>query len=474
MNKLKSNLPSILIGLFLLSISFLLYTHLGRDALFDWDEGIYAELGRELLHTKNLFITFWNNSPWLEKPPGIAWVSSLGILIAGPSALGARLLMPLFAPYTLYIVYRLGTHLGSWQKGVIAAGVLASFNLFLGRTRGVNTDMPLLAALSTSILFIIENRPAWWVAGAIFGGVWFKGIAGLLSVIVALPLLFTKSKKYILHTIFYILVLITPWHLYAWVKHGSDFLTPYFFEQVVRRATAQIEFHFETRWYYFNYLYENLGLGVLLVSAFGAASLLWGKKNLYVLWWVLSPLAIFTLAKTRLFWYILPIYPALSLLVAQAIGQFDKTKASKNVVTILAIGVLFQGLIATSRSVELSKVSAPLPDRIYVATQLAHVSSRDLAVLVPPSERLSEALLPAVAKLSSSFRYGGMPSVVFYYGGHVNFYYDVDKFRDYWLSSEDPLGLIAAEDLKLIPGTVNIVADSPTYLGITKGIYALR
>jgi 4-amino-4-deoxy-L-arabinose transferase-like glycosyltransferase len=460
--------------LFAVSVGLMLYMRLGRDALFDWDEGIYAELGRSLLVTKNILTSFWNGAPWLEKPPGITWVSAMGIALAGESALGARLLIPIFAGYTLYIVYRIGTHLGSWKHGLIAAGVLATFNLFLGRTRAVNTDMPLLASITTTILFLLENRPAWWVAISIFGGVWFKGIAGLLSVIVALPLLLTKSKKYVMKVMLISLALILPWHIYTYLKYGSEFLTPYFFEQVVRRATAQIEFHFENRWYYFNYLYENLGLGVLLVAGIGALSTLISRKNLYLLWWVLAPLAIFTLAKTRLFWYILPIYPALALLIAEAIARWQWDKVSRNIITILAIGVWAQALLVSSRSVELSKSVAQVPDRIQVAQGLSRTSNGTLAVLVPPSERLSEALLPEVARLSSSFRYGGMPSVVFYYGGQVEFFYDVDKFRTYWQDTPSPTALIAKDDESLVPGSFHTVIATPTYLGIQKGVYALR
>ena len=274
---------------------------------------------------------------------------------------------------------------------------------------------------------------------------------------------------------YFLLILVIPWHLYTYLKYGSEFTTPYFFEQVLRRATAQIEFHFENRWYYFNYLYENLGLGVLLVAGLGASMSLYKKKNLYLIWWALAPLAIFTIAKTRLFWYILPIYPALSLLIAEAIGSFQTTRANRMVVSILAVGVLFQAVLVTSRSVELTKTTADSPDRIQVAQSLASGSKEQtLMVLVPPSERLSEALLPDVAKLSSSFRYGGMPSVVYYYRGPVEFYYDVDKFRAMWDSTDAPLALIFVEDIKLIPGSYVTVATTKTYLGIQKGVYALR
>lgn len=471
-----------IISIFLLSIYFVLMINLGRDGLFDWDEGIYAELGRQLLAKGDLLTAYWNGAPWLEKPPGIAWISGLGIALAGPTSFGARLFMPLIATYVLYIVYRIGTHLGGYKHGLLAAGILAGFNLFLGRTRAVNTDMPLLASISTTILFLLENRSPLWVALSIFGGVWFKGVAGLLSVIVALPLIFSKSLKYITNLLIFGLLLVLPWHLYSYLKFGSEFITPYFLEQVVRRATVQIEFHFEPRWYYFIYLYENLGLGVIIVAGLGILSTLQrimskDKKwllSLTLLWWALVPLAIFTLAKTRLFWYILPIYPAISLLISEIIGRFDKTNIQKRVLVILSIGVLLQGLLSASKSVEINRRSAPLSDRLQVAMELGKHNQSGLGVLVPPSERLSEALLPQVARLSSSFRYGGMPSVVFYYGNQVTFFYNVDEFRSWWLESSNPLALVSTQDISLIPGSYQEISSSSTYIGIQKGAYALR
>ncbi len=470
--KLKSNFPDILFFVFLLAIGSMLYINLGRDYLFDWDEGIYGELGRQVVVGRHWLTNYWNGEPWFEKPPGISWVSALGISLLGPSALGARLFMPIIALYTLYMVYRLGRHLGGWTVGAMAAGILATFNLFLGRTRGVNADMPLLASLVTTVVFLLEKRPVSWVALSIVAGVWFKGLAGLLPVLIALPLFLTKSRQYWLLLIGYCLLLIIPWHLYSYFRYGSDFATPYFYEQVVRRATAQIEFHFENRWYYFTYLYENLGLGVLLVAGLGAGISLFTRRHFFLLWWVALPLALFTLAKTRLFWYILPIYPALALLIALAINSFNHTRTNRGVLGILTVGILAQGIYSAGRSVELTKTVVPAPDRLQVAMSLAN-SDRELFVLVPPSERLAEALLPNVARLGSSFRYGGMPSVVYYYHGPVQFFYNVDTFLASYSTFGD-LALVHVDDLAKLNFPYHILTNTPTYVGLGKEVYADR
>ncbi len=457
----------------LLIFTFILYLNLGRDALFDWDEGIYAELGAELLATKNLFVSFWDGSVWFEKPPGIAWLSGLGQLLAGHTPLGARLFQPLVASAVLYLVYLIGRRLHSWRTGILAAAILAGFNLFLGRTRAVNTDMPLLLGVTGTVAALLYNKKPILVALIIALSVWFKGPAGLLPILIAFPLFITKSKTYLLHAVSYTLCFILPWHLFAYFAYGDTFLTPYFREQVLTRAITQIEFHFESRWFYFQYLYENLGLGVLLVSGLGAALALKSKKWLPV-WWLVLPLGLFTLAKTRIFWYILPVYPALALLAAYAIDYFATSPRSRQIVTILALLICLQSISTAWRSVEPSKKSVEIPDRLQVASALSPYQANTLAVLVPLSERTAEAILPMDQRLSSSFRYGGMPSVVYYYRGHVQFFYNVDEFITYWQSTVNPLALVHQADLARLPSGYRVEKETAEYFGLTKGIYAQR
>src|SRR3989339_417543 len=247
-----------------------LFIHLGRDPLFDWDESIYGELGRELVKSGNLLTNFWNGSPWFEKPPGVSWLAGLGITIFG-GEFGARFFMPILAGLTLYLVYLIGKKLYDWHTGLISAGLLGSLNLFLDRTRALNTDMPLLLGIAASVTTLLYGLPPLAFALAVSVSIMFKGLAGLMSVIIVLPLLIKKNSRYILHSTFYILLFTLPWHLYSYAKYGMEFLRPYLLEQVLTRAVSPIEFHLESRWYYLNFLYTNLGIGVLLVTALGAA-----------------------------------------------------------------------------------------------------------------------------------------------------------------------------------------------------------
>lgn len=86
-----------------------------------------------------------------------------------------------------------------------------------------------------------------------------------------------------------------------------------------------------------------------------------------------------------------------------------------------------------------------MPERIQAA-QYARSFGNELSVLVPETERIAEAVLPYDQRISSSFRYGGMPSVVFYFGGRVKFFYNVDEFLSYLKSTPSPVSMIHAAD----------------------------
>lgn len=461
----------------------LMWTGIGRDYLYDWDEGIYGVMGREMRQSGDLLTPTWNGDLWLEKPPAIAWVTSLGMTIAGENELGARLLIPLFAGLTLYAIFRIGETLGGTLMGSASMALLAYLNLFVSRARTVNTDGMLLASIAWVAWLLLAGSPA-WIVGIVMGlAVMVKGPAGVLAILIAIPLLIKKSPKYLRTLAISFLLTAVPWHLYAYFVHGQSFITPYLLEQVLRRATVPIEFHMESRWFYFNFLYKDLGVGVVLVGLFSLALMLksWVQKksmdNLFlIMWWIAVPLVIFTLAKTRLSWYILPVYPAISLAIGYGLTYFIEDKKSKGVVAILVVGMLAQMLLHGYKYVEPARAVGPLSDVLQVAQALSMYHGTELAMLVSENERVAQAILPEDQTISSSFRYGGAPSVVWYSQKHVVYYYNYDHFiADIMDNNAITTLIVAVADRDKIPPGFKQVIETKDYLGFVSGeSYALR
>ncbi|MBP9669873.1 glycosyltransferase family 39 protein [Candidatus Woesebacteria bacterium] len=447
-------------------------TGLGRNYLFDWDEGIYATIGREMRESENLLTPTWNNEIWLEKPPMIAWVTALGQSIAGENELGSRLFMPFFALLTLYAVFRIGEHLGGTIMGTVSVAVLGYFNLFLARTRTLNTDGILLSGITWSFWLLLSNASPIWVGLAMGLSIMIKGPAGILAILICLPLLLKKDKKFIIRLLAVVSLVVVPWHVYAYITHGNAFLTPYLLEQVIRRATVPIEFHTESRFFYLNFLYQDLGLGVILTALFG----LLVTRNFLLIWWLALPLFIFTLAKTRLSWYILPVYPAIALLIGSGFSVFLKSKKNIVAVTILSVGMLAQLLFHAYSYVAPFRDPTPLSGLLQLASSMGNYDGSEIAMLVSENERVAEAILPIDQTISSSFRYGGAPSVVWYSHKHVTYYYNYDLFMADLVNNQNiSLAITTVKDRDKVPSSFNVLSEQDGYIGYIRGdSYALR
>lgn len=460
----------------------ILYIRINRDYLFDWDEAIYATLGREMMVGHDFLTSHWNGDLWLEKPPAIAWVGSLGMSIFGANELGARVFMPIFAGLALYGVYLIGLRLKDGYVGLAAMGILGYFNLFLSRARTVNTDGMLMAAIIWTVYAALIGSSPWLLGLAAASAIMVKGPAGLLAVLIAAPLLYKKSRSYILRGVASLLVFTLPWHLYQLFVHGASFYKPYLLEQVLTRATSPIEFHLESRWFYFLFLYKDLGLGMLIgvvLGLFFVGYQVWRTKKLsqfaLAAWWAILPLIIFTLAKTRLSWYILPIYPALGLLIAYALSALSIGKVAKKILAILVVGISVQMLWHIYQYVDPTRATSTLPDQLIVAKGLQKSSGSQVAMLVSSSERTAEAILPASQTISSSFRYGGAPSVVWYADKHVDYYYNYDTFTARLIAGYYPLAIVTSADTDKVPSNYLPVVTTKSFVGFAKGgSYALR
>src|SRR5579875_3647003 len=62
---------------------------LGHRTLAMWDEGIYAEIAREMLG-RNAMVPTWNYHPWFEKPPLLFWTTAALFRIFGVTEFWAR------------------------------------------------------------------------------------------------------------------------------------------------------------------------------------------------------------------------------------------------------------------------------------------------------------------------------------------------------------------------------------------------
>ncbi|HXU44122.1 MAG TPA: glycosyltransferase family 39 protein, partial [Thermoanaerobaculia bacterium] len=111
-------------------VALLLGPHLGRRALWEPDEGRYAEIPREMVESGDYLTPRINGIKYFEKPPLAYWAAAGAIRIAGPSETAVRTPLALFALLGCAAVYAAGRRLFGRRAGLWAAAVLLTSPLY--------------------------------------------------------------------------------------------------------------------------------------------------------------------------------------------------------------------------------------------------------------------------------------------------------------------------------------------------------
>jgi 4-amino-4-deoxy-L-arabinose transferase-like glycosyltransferase len=298
---------------------------LGADALRDWDEANYATVARRMLEKRDWLSPSLSGDYYPNKPPLVYWLMAGFDYLLEAGELSARLPSAIFGLLGVVGVYLIGRRLHGRRTGLLAALVLATAPQWLRFSRQAMLDVPLSAAIVFAMLGLVDS--CWLLFGA-SAGVAFL-IKGPIAVIaIGVGALFAafdvqrRAKTVVLGTAFALLI-ATPWHVHQIVTHGHAFTDYYFGISIVERFSRPLEGHEARLWYYLVRIFTGtaspwrwVGLFALLDFTRRAIAQRFSRdEDLLVIWfWV--PFAIFTAARTKLIWYIVPVYPALAVVTA--------------------------------------------------------------------------------------------------------------------------------------------------------------
>jgi 4-amino-4-deoxy-L-arabinose transferase-like glycosyltransferase len=316
----------------------ILFHGLGSAELFEPDEGRNAEKAREILVLGDWVTPYQNFLPTLDKPILLYWLVALSFKVFGATEWSARLPSVLSAVGCLLLVYRFArTEWGMWEA-LWSGLILVTSIEFLVFSRIVIFDMPLTLFTTWALLSFYKaqklNRSratnlCWFTMYAAMGAATLvKGLIGLVipGLVIFFYLVFSRKwfllsqMKLATGAVVYFAI-VAPW--YVWVEIRNPGYLRYFLweEHFVRYLTA--EFSRTHDWYYF---FAVLGVGflpwilILPVTARSVWKRLDDEVNLFLVLWVLLPFIFFSASHSKLPHYILPIFPALGLLTARALG----------------------------------------------------------------------------------------------------------------------------------------------------------
>lgn len=316
-----------------------------------WDEGIYAETAREMLH-HGLLVPLWNLQPWFEKPPLMLWITAGLFRLFGITEFWARAGSAFSGVATVALLHRWLARRHGLRAAWINSIVLLSTFGFLHICRAGEMDTLLTLGEFIAVLGLVRvqqlDRRGWllfWLGFAI--ALMTKGAASVVLVLTLLAVaLIERWRRANFGLSFFagfglFLLAVLPWHLAMLHRYGAAFAHQYLGFHVLARASMQIEGHHTHAWYYLLVLLVSAPPWVLLypsaiVQVFRREDL----RSLRVLAiFALVVLLFFTAVQTRLPHYIAPLYPATSALTAVLLDRWLRVALVRNPTRLARAGL---------------------------------------------------------------------------------------------------------------------------------------
>ena len=320
------------------------FVFLGSRPLSNPDEGRYAEIPREMALSGDFVTPRLNGVKYFEKPPFVYWLSAATFKVAGVNEWSARFWCAAFAVFGSLLTYAAGRALYDRLTGIFGAFVLSSSLLYYGLSRIVLLDLVvavwIAAALFCFLLAVREppNRKRRLLFMAFYASMAFgtltKGLIGIVLPCGAAGLWVLALNQWRSLRPFYpvsgtivLLAIAAPWHMLA-ARANPDFLWFYFVHEHFLRFTTQAHGRYEPWWFFVPVLLAGLFPWVVFLPQSLRSALSGGwreRKSNSAAWflviWSVFILVFFSKSQSKLVPYILPVFPAIAVLVGRYLAK---------------------------------------------------------------------------------------------------------------------------------------------------------
>jgi 4-amino-4-deoxy-L-arabinose transferase-like glycosyltransferase len=338
-----------------IAASGFIFAALGSYGILDNNEGLYAEIPREMLagHDWRLWvIPHLNGLPYMEKPPLLYWLTALSFSLFGVAEWSARLVPALSSLACVAMLLRFGNAVQKPQAGRLAALMFVGGVGVAQMSRTLMFDMLLTACLSGALmcafLYRRQHKPGMLrlAYAALALALMAKGVVALLLFVLVLgafvlPTLFAPGglaaalRAWLQPGAVLIFFLIAaPWHIAASMVEPI-FPWFYFINEHVLRFLGKREPHdyYAGAWWYYLprmllYLFPwSLLLLGLIQRRSGHGQDAGGDETrqlsrfLFLAWSL--PLLFFSVSSAKANYYLVVVMPFAAFQLALALEQRD-------------------------------------------------------------------------------------------------------------------------------------------------------
>jgi 4-amino-4-deoxy-L-arabinose transferase-like glycosyltransferase len=323
----------------LAAFALLWFCNLGYRHLLKPDEGRYAEIPREMVASGDWLTPRLNGYKYFEKPPLQYWVTAASLAAFGMNEWAARLWPGLTGFLGVLLVFWAGNRLFAPPAGLLGAAVTASCALYAVIGHLLTLDMALSFFMSASVFaFAVAQsesgepeRRRWmllaWAAMAL--AVLSKGLVGAVLPVGAVGVhVFLHrdwkllARLYLLRGGLLFLAIAAPWFVLVSLAN-PEFPRFFFIHEHFERFLTREHDRYQPVWFFLSVLF--VGTLPWIVSLFPALRGAGARSSAatgfharrFLLIWCAVVFVFFSASNSKLIGYILPLFPALSLLIGE-------------------------------------------------------------------------------------------------------------------------------------------------------------
>jgi 4-amino-4-deoxy-L-arabinose transferase-like glycosyltransferase len=351
-----------------LALAFILVSLyvLGVRTLVPPDEGRYAEMAREMFINGDWITTRLNGIKYFEKPPLQTWMNALSFAAFGLGEWQARLWTGLNGIFGVLATGYAGYRVFGQRVGFYAALVLGSCFYWVACSQINSLDMSLSGMMTLSLCALLlaqrddttpGERRNWmlacWAGMAL--AVLAKGLIGLVlpGGILVFYTIFSRdwniwARLHLGKGLLLFFAIAAPWFVLVGLANPEQ---PHFFfvHEHFDRFLLK-EHHREAAWWIF---FALLAAGSVPWVGVLVQSLLLGAKRgrgafqpqVMLLVWTALIILFFTKSSSKLPGYILPVFPAVALLVGQYLDVGTRRSRMLTAGLTALLGVALMGFV---------------------------------------------------------------------------------------------------------------------------------
>ena len=316
----------------------------------DRDEALFAQISKQMVETGDYVDIRFQDQDFYKKPAGINWLQAAvvksAVALGMPSAMNSiwayRIPSLIGAVAAVLLAYWTALAFVGRRPAVLAALMLAVSVMFDLQGRLARTDEVLMAVFVAALgsmarIYLAERRAPGsvkgWLLPAVFwtamaAGVLLKGpfILLFMGLIAAVLVVTDRSIRWLwalrpIPGVIWLVILLLPWVAAIVSRSGMSFFADSIGHDMLGKVAEGQETHGAPPGYYLVLFIVTFFPAAVLAAL--AAPRVWALRReawvRFLLAWIVPAWIIFELVPTKLPHYVLPLYPAIAILIAEAV-----------------------------------------------------------------------------------------------------------------------------------------------------------